>query len=257
MSVKGHANYSEIASSFDIGRRLPDEAIMQWIRLIRRLGRLKRDSLCLDLGCGTGRFAIPLKEITGACVVGADLSAEMLEHAIKKPGASEVLWVRCNAEFLPFRSGIFQCVFMSFLLHHVNDVRRVLSECRRLLKPGGVCLIRTTAHEQMNAMPVYRFFPKAYEIDRRRLPSICAIEEGLRTAGFQKVWHETVVQKLAPSVGAYIEKVRNKNISALTLISEKDFNEGLARMEAHFREIGPKMSLAEVQTEELTLVGAE
>lgn len=41
MSVKEHANYSEIASSFDIGRRLPDEAIMQWIRLIRRLGALK------------------------------------------------------------------------------------------------------------------------------------------------------------------------------------------------------------------------
>lgn len=257
MSEKEYADYSEIASCFDIGRRLPEEAIAQWVNLIQRRGRLEKDSLCLDLGCGTGRFAIPLREITGAYVIGADLSAEMLKHAASKPGAEKVMWVRCDAELAAFRDGIFQCVFMSFLLHHVNDMRRVLSECRRLLRPGGVCLIRTTAHEQMDTMPVYRFFPKAYEIDRRRLPSVDIIEEELRRAGFQNVWHETVTQELVSSVEAYLDKVRNKNISALTLISEEDFAKGLARMEAHFREVGPDISLAEVRTEELTLIGAE
>ncbi|MCX6375661.1 MAG: class I SAM-dependent methyltransferase, partial [Armatimonadetes bacterium] len=183
----GKADYSSIASSYDAGRQLLDGTIRQWVSLIRDRGKISPGSLCMDLGCGTGRFSIPLAETTGAHVVGVDLSAEMLAEAFPKPGADRVWWVRSDAQDLAFKSGALQCVFMSLLLHHVDDVQRVMSECRRILRPGGVCLVRTTGHDDMDAMPVYRFFPRVVEIDRNRLPEIGVIEDGMRQAGFGAV----------------------------------------------------------------------
>ena len=251
------ADYSEIASYYDAARQLPGGTIEQWIQLIRDRGKLKRGSLCLDLGCGTGRFTIPIAERTGARTVGADLSQEMLAEAASKPGADAVWWVRCDAHDLAFRSGAFQCIFMSLLLHHVEDMEQTLRECYRALRRGGVCLIRTSAHEDMETMPVYRFFPRAWEIDRNRLPAISVIEDSMLCAGFRHVAHEKVVQELVASAEAYLDKMRRKNISALTLISDEEFAEGLRRLEEHFESVGEEAALAEVASEQMTLVIGE
>ena len=146
---------------------------------------------------------------------------------------------------------------MSLLLHHVDDVQRVMGECCRILRPGGVCLVRTTGHDDMGAMPVYRFFPRVAEIDRNRLPEIGVIENGMRQAGFGAVRHEKVVQRLVNSVDAYLDKMRRKNISALTMLSEEEFAEGMARLEGYVRSVGESSFLAEVDEEQMTLVIGE
>ena len=251
------ADYSAIASGYDEGRRLPDDTIAQWIGLIRDRGKLAAGSSCLDLGCGTGRFSITIAEITGARVVGADLSGEMLAQAASKPEAHEIAWVQCNAERLAFRHGTFDCIFMSLLLHHVDSIGRVLGGCFDALKPGGACLVRTSAHEDMVTMPVYRFFPKAWEIDRNRLPAIGVIEDNMRRVGSRRAGHEKVTQILVTSVEAYIDKMRRRNISALTFLTDKELEDGLLRMEEHFRSIGDEAALEEVAAEQLTLVIGE
>jgi SAM-dependent methyltransferase len=253
----GKADYSKIAGGYDAARRLPADAMTKWTGLIRDSGRLGPGSLCLDLGCGTGRFTIPAGRLSGAQMVGADLSAEMLEEAGWKPGAERVWWVRCDAHSLPFGTGTFRCVFMSLLLHHVDDMDRVIAECCRALALGGTCLIRTSAHEDMETMPVYSFFPGAWEIDRNRLPAIGVIEDSIRRAGFGNVRHEKVVQELVPSAEAYMDKIRRRNISALTMLSNEEFEEGLRRMESHFASIGEDAARAEVARERLTLVIGE
>jgi len=251
------ADYSVIASGYDQGRLLPDETIGHWVGLIRDRGRLTPGSLCLDLGCGTGRFTIPIVQMTGARAVGADLSGEMLAQAASKVATNQVFWVQSDAEGLAFRHGTFDCIFMSLLLHHVDSIDRVLGECFNALKPGGVCLVRTSAHEDMVTMPVYRFFPKAWEIDRDRLPEIVFIEDSMRRVGFAQAGHEKVTQTLVSSVDAYIDKMRRRNISALTLLTDKELEDGLRRMEDHFRSIGDAAALKEVAAEQLTLVIGE
>jgi len=106
-------------------------------------------------------------------------------------------------------------------------------------------------------MLVYRFFPKSAEIDRNRLPDIGVIENSMLSVGFQCASHETVVQKVVSSVDELIEKMKRKFISALTFLSDEEIDEGLRRMEAHFRTIGPEAALVEVSTEPMTLVCAE
>ncbi len=252
------ADYSAIAPNYDAGRKLSDELVGKWVALIRDRGRLKPGDLCLDLGCGTGRFTIPSAEVIGARMVGADLSEGMLSEAKSKPGADGIGWVRCNAEQPAFRSEAFQCVFMSLLIHHVDDKDRVLRECRRILRPGGVFLMRTSGHDDMqNTMPVYRFFPEAWEIDRNRLPDISVIEDSIHRAGFHAVRHEKVRQELVSSVEEYLEKNRRKNISALTMIPEDEFQRNLSDMQAYFSSISEAAALAEINAETLTLVIGE
>ncbi|MHB1001232.1 MAG: class I SAM-dependent methyltransferase [Armatimonadota bacterium] len=250
------ADYSVISKTYDSARKLPDSSIDQWVDLIMTHGGISRDSLFLDLGCGTGRFTIPVAESTGAYAVGADLSADMLSEAAAKYGADHIRWVRCNALSLPFRPGVFQCVFMSMVLHHLDDIAGTLNECCRILKHGGSCLIRTCSHEDMDSMPVYRWFPRAYSIDRARLPSTEDIERYLIDAGFKHAGHETVIQGLVSSVDQYLDKMRRKAISTLTFLTDEEFADGLSKMETHFREIGEDAALNEVMREPLTLVYA-
>lgn len=251
------ADYSAIASSYDAGRRLPEESIRQWVGLIIERGRLTPGSTCLDLGCGTGRFSVPLALESGSYVVGADVCFEMLSEALAKPASDHVDWMRTDAQRLGLRSKAFQCVFMSLVLHHVDDAECVLRESRRVLLPGGVLLIRTTGRDDMDTMPVYRFFPGAREIDESRLPTIGALESSLLRAGFAKVRFEKVKQSLVPSVADYLDKTRRKSISALTLLSEADYADGVRRMEQHFASMEESAALAEVAAEQMTLVIGE
>jgi hypothetical protein len=118
--------------------------------------------------------------------------------------------------------------------------------------------MRTSGHDDMaNTMPVYRFFPQAWEIDRNRLPDISVLEDSMRRAGFTAVRHEKVRQELVSSVEEYIEKNRRKNISALTLIPEDEFQRDLQAMEEYFRSISEAAALAEINAETLTLVIGE
>lgn len=257
MASNPKADYSAIAPNFDAGRLMADELVGKWVGLIRDRGRLKPGDWCLDLGCGTGRFTIPSAETIGARMVGADLSAGMLSEAMSKPGADGVRWVRCHAESPAFRSDAFQCVFMSLLIHHVDDRDRVLRECLRILRPGGVFLMRTSGYDDMENALVYRSFPRAWEIDRNRLPDISVIEDSMRKAGFVTVRHEKVVQSRYTTVEEYLERNRRKGISALTLLTDEEFAQGLRTMEDHLRSMSEADALAEINAETLTLVIGE
>lgn len=85
---------------------------------------------------------MPMTRRLGLVVTGADASGEMLEKARQKDINLEVSWVQTNASDLNFENGVFDCVFMSHLLHHVDSPQKVISECFRVLESNGVIVIR-------------------------------------------------------------------------------------------------------------------
>lgn len=256
MSEIPKADYSSIAASYDSARKLPANSIVQWIDLIVEYGKLVAESVFLDLGCGTGRFTIPLSLSDGYHAIGADYSQEMLGKAILKPDSHSAGWVRCDAHRLPFLSDSMQCVFMSMLVHHLDDIDAMFRECHRVLHTGGACLIRTCLHEDMQGMPVYRFMPKAYDIDFRRLPAFETIESGLESAGFKDIGYITVRQDLVSTIEQYMDKMRMRSISTLTFLSDDELRDGIDRLYQHFDEIGEDAALREVSTEPITLIYA-
>jgi SAM-dependent methyltransferase len=101
----------------------------------------------VDLGCGTGRVAIPLA-LRGHRVVAVDLSADMLRVAGKKAESARVTVRRLRANIVDLdclRDGAFDyalCLFATLGMVATADTRRrVMGHARRLLRPGGVFLL--------------------------------------------------------------------------------------------------------------------
>ncbi len=120
------ARFDEAEARFKPGLAADDVRLAGVIEAIGPLAGLR----VLDLGCGKGRFASPLAE-RGARVVGVDLSQAMLVHA------KGIERARAAARRLPFADATFDVVFAVEVVEHVGDVRPILREARRVLRPGG------------------------------------------------------------------------------------------------------------------------
>lgn len=102
----------------------------------------------LDVGCGAGQELIPFLEKTGALCVGIDIAAELgkitNEFFSGKDFAARAGFVRSKGEKLPFAGESFDVVLCRVALPYMNN-RRAIAEISRVLKPGGVFLLKIHA----------------------------------------------------------------------------------------------------------------
>jgi SAM-dependent methyltransferase len=95
----------------------------------------------LELGCGTGRIAIPIAQ-SGVDIVGLDQSASMLAHARAKAEAAGVSISWVEADCRTFALGRrFAFIFMAFnSMQHLHDhasLAALFGRVRRHLAPHG------------------------------------------------------------------------------------------------------------------------
>ena len=101
------------------------------------LGQMLPKKLCLEVGAGTGRIALPLVA-HGVDLVGVDLSLAMLAQlAVKWPYARVA---QADAAYLPFLDRTFDVAVMVHVLHVIADWKRALLEVQRVAQPGGLLL---------------------------------------------------------------------------------------------------------------------
>ena len=97
------------------------------------------------MACGIGHNTVSLKQLyPDAQVIGVDLSAGMLGYgyATARLLNQEVEFYQQNAECTDFPNEHFDLV-TSFLLFHEapnTSIKRVISECSRILRPGGIMM---------------------------------------------------------------------------------------------------------------------
>ncbi|MEU4034771.1 class I SAM-dependent methyltransferase [Streptomyces collinus] len=130
-------NYDEEAAAYDASRggepraRAAAAAVLDLIP--DRPGRL------LDVACGTGIVTRRLAAARPALrVTGADLAPGMARRAAARLPGSVLL---ADGRRLPFPDAAFDAVTSVWLLHLLAgpaDVRAVVTECARVLRPGGV-----------------------------------------------------------------------------------------------------------------------
>ena len=227
------ADYRKIASFYDKGRSLSEQNTVMWLNLIAERSRVSRGAKVLDLGCGTGRFSLPMAKVLGFDVTGADSSTEMLAKAKEKDIDSEVSWILADATALTFPDDVFDVVFMSHLLHHVDSPLTVLIECHKVLVSSGVLLIRYGAIDQIRNDVEHVFFPQVIEIDEARTPTREYVEKCLLDAGFVDISSEEVVQQTYQTSSAHLDAARAKSTSVLSMISKESFHTGISRLAAH------------------------
>jgi ubiquinone/menaquinone biosynthesis C-methylase UbiE len=108
---------------------------------VRRVLGEVRGLRVLDVGCGTGRHALPLAA-SGAVVTGVDFSEGMLQKARAKAGADAVRFVRQDASHrLPFEPESFDRVISCLVVDHVEDLKGFFAELSRVCAADGLILV--------------------------------------------------------------------------------------------------------------------
>ena len=111
-------------------------------QLLDRLGLIRIvPARILDLGSGTGAGSRLLTtHYRKASIVQLDFASSMLARSIthKRRFFSRQSYVCADAQFLPFTSGCFDMTYSNLMLQWCNDLDAVVTEVRRVNKPGGL-----------------------------------------------------------------------------------------------------------------------
>ena len=162
----------------------------------------------LDLCCGSGDLCFLASGMGAASVVGADFTLPMLAVARRRKlsGEGRCSLTQSDALRLPFADGSFDAITISYGLRNVADLPRAVSEMRRVLAPGGRCVVldfgkpegtvpgflyRGFLRTMMPAVgwlfhgdpETYLYIPDSLE----RFPAQRGIERLMKDAGFARV----------------------------------------------------------------------
>ena len=120
---------------------LENEMGQRWLHEIERFLPEGRKLDILDVGTGTGFFAVLLAQ-QGHRVEGIDLTPAMLEEArtLAKQRNLDITFREMDAQNLAYPDGTFDVVISRNLTWTLPDPERAYASWFRVLKPGGVLL---------------------------------------------------------------------------------------------------------------------
>ena len=148
----------------------------QIVGKVVELADIKPGDKALDIATGTGSIAISLaNHADNKCqIIGIDITETMLAKArenIKKFGLEEVIdFMRVSAEELPFNDSGFDAVTSSLAIHHMN-VKKVLAEIVRVLKPGGRLAIADVSANSRWRTPIGKIYRYLDHLEMSRMMS--------------------------------------------------------------------------------------
>ena len=122
----------------------PQRGARRWLEILRHAAAARRsapsEGAMLDVGCGAGSALFGLAR-HASLAVGLDILLTDLLLAKKRfaeAGITNVAFVCASALELPFADGCFRLANATDVIEHVPDQGRLLSEVRRVLRPGGL-----------------------------------------------------------------------------------------------------------------------
>jgi len=130
------ARYDRLAELLSFGQN------GRWRRaMVGQLVQAGSTGTILDVAAGTAGVSLQIADRTGARVIGADLTPQMIATGARNvaaAGASErVTLVNARAEQLPFADASVDALTFTYLLRYVADPQATLAELARVVRPGG------------------------------------------------------------------------------------------------------------------------
>ena len=139
-----HSVFENIASKYDfMNDLLSFRRHKAWRKFAMRKMAMKQVDTAVDVCCGTCDWTISMADASGnGSVKGLDFSQNMLDVGQKKiehHSLEQQVQLMCgNAMDLPFADNSFDYATIGFALRNVPDIRQVLKEMLRVVKPGGM-----------------------------------------------------------------------------------------------------------------------
>jgi cyclopropane fatty-acyl-phospholipid synthase-like methyltransferase len=198
---------------------------------IPRLLALRRDSRVLEIGCGSGGYALHLAEKVGCRIVGLDINEAGIRNASQLAQAngfeSLVNFEQCDvSKRLPSDDGTFDAVFSNDVLCHVPGRADVLREVFRALNPGGRMLFTDAlvvggmlSHEEIATRSSIGFYFYSPPGENERL---------MERAGFRQI-HVTDTTENAAQIAKRWHGAREKRRDQLVALEGGANFEGLQR----------------------------
>lgn len=125
------------------------EDMPEWLRASGAMGIRKKlggisGGRILDVATGSGDFINTLMKMLEDydCFHGIEISRKDLESARKRFEGLPVEFIEMDARYLGFRDNSFDTICISYSLHHLEDINRVLAEMKRVLKPDGYFVVQ-------------------------------------------------------------------------------------------------------------------
>jgi ubiquinone/menaquinone biosynthesis C-methylase UbiE len=248
MRVEHRLDYDERQHVvYSRGRDLTPEIARLWLEVLARYIDLTEQGAIVDVGSGTGMYARLLADSFGATVVGVEPSARMREIAKRDNAHPRVHYVEGSAEQIPIQSASCDVALLSNVIHHIGDPRAAASELARVLRSGGLVFVRGTLRESLGRVPWLEFFPAAQPVAKRQLPSRPEVVRMFAGEDFDLLASDAVDQECGANMRAYYERIKMRAISTLDLISDAEFERGIARMrETAKRETNPHPVIEQV-----------
>jgi len=138
--------FAPIYKSFVTGSRSNKRAYNAMYYRIRKVIDKKR---VLELATGPGLIA---KKVAASSesMIATDFSVKMIQEARKGYNPPNLSYEQVDATDLPYSNACFDVVIISNALHIIPSSEDVLSEIKRVLKPGGVLIAPNFIHSSKN-----------------------------------------------------------------------------------------------------------
>lgn len=223
--------FSRIAHLYD-QHRSPGGPHDDVLSELARRGNAER---VLEIGSGTGNSTTAFIESHPCVPIGMDLSSEMLSQAKSK--GLDALWVNGNGMQIPLADSSVDFIFSVLAFHHIESPEECLRECYRVLSQG-TCAVVTAPHEFIRSHIMNRYFPSFSTVDLARFPSEDRLRGWMQEAGFVDTDLTYCAKAPEPIGEAYIQKIESRFISTYALLSDEEFEAGLARLREDIAETG-------------------
>jgi SAM-dependent methyltransferase len=134
----------------DLWLLVPEDAGPPAAHLAAFVESLGHVEAALDIGCGDGRLS---RLLDADALTLADVSDVALGRAARRLPRARAVAVAPDVP-LPLPDNAFDLVLCVETIEHVRDLQLLLSEARRVLRPGGRLAISTPAHSRLTGLDV-------------------------------------------------------------------------------------------------------
>jgi len=128
--------------------------------------QLDKSAMVLDIGCGNGKMAEYISNLTQASVTGIDYIPEAIERATMRiqNKRNRLDFMVANLEFLDFAPEAFDAVIAVDTIFFGRNMAATISGLNRLLKPGGRIAVFNGNYQENDFLQALAANDLAYQV---------------------------------------------------------------------------------------------